>query len=337
MLALVLKFGWLAVKVLVTGANGFIGSHLVEALLERGDEVRCLLRPTSNRRWLEGLDYEEVAGALDDGGSLARAVAGVDVVYHSAGVTKARKAEMLYKVNAEGTANLADACLGRETPPLVVYVSSQAAAGPCREGDALRETEECAPVSHYGRSKLEGERALGKRAAQLPFVVLRPSAIYGPRDTEMYLFFKFINRGIEPTLGWDERYVSLCYISDVVDALLLAGRKEKARGEAYFIAHDEVWDWRGISRQAAAALGVRTFPVRIPKMVLFGAATVAELAATLSGKVATLSRERARVMCEELWVCDISKARDELNFAPRVGFAEGAKLTTAWYREQGWL
>jgi dihydroflavonol-4-reductase len=337
LLAFILYFGRLAVKALVTGANGFIGSHLVETLLGRGDEVRCLLRPTSNRRWLEGLDYEEVVGALDDRGALARAVAGVDVVYHSAGVTKARKAEMMYKVNAEGTANLADACLGRDTPPLVVYVSSQAAAGPCREGGALRETDECAPVSHYGRSKLEGERALGKRAAQLPYIILRPSTIYGPRDTEMYLFFKFINRGIEPTLGWDERYVSLCFISDLVDALLLAGGKEKARGEVYFIAHDEVWDWRGISRRAAAALGVRTFPVRIPKAVLFGAATVAELAATLSGKVATLSRERARVMWEELWVCDISKARDELNFAPRVGFAEGAKLATAWYREQGWL
>jgi dihydroflavonol-4-reductase len=337
LLALILYLRRLAVKVLVTGANGFIGSHLVEALLQRGDEVRCLLRPTSNRRWLEGLDYEEVVGALDDRGALARAVAGVDVVYHSAGVTKVRKAEMMYKVNAEGTANLADACLGRETPPYVVYVSSQAAAGPCREGDALREMDECAPVSHYGRSKLEGERALEKRAAQLPYIILRPSTIYGPRDTEMYLFFKFINRGIEPALGWDERYVSLCYISDLVDALLLAGGKEKAGGEVYFVAHDEVWDWRGISRQAAAALGVRTFPVRIPKAVLFGAATVAELAATLSGKVATLNRERARVMWEELWVCDISKARDELSFAPRVGFAEGAKLTAAWYREQGWL
>jgi dihydroflavonol-4-reductase len=327
----------LSVKALVTGANGFIGSHTVEALLARGDDVRCLLRPTSNRRWLEGLSYEAVLGTVDDRSSLASAVAGADVVYHCAGATKARKAESLYRVNAEGTANLADACLAQPSPPLLVYVSSQAAAGPCYASGARREVDECVPVSHYGRSKLEGERALERRGADLPFVIVRPSAVYGPRDTEMLLFFKFVNKGIEPALGWNDRYLSLCYVDDLVDAIMLAGREAKARGQVYFVAHDEVWDWRGVSRAAAAALGVKTRAVRVPKAVLFGAATIAELAATLSGKVATLNRERARVMMEELWVCDISKAREELGFAPRVGFAEGASLTAAWYREQGWL
>jgi dihydroflavonol-4-reductase len=296
-----------------------------------------LLRPASDRRWLEGADYEDVPGTLEDNGSLARAVAGVDVVYHCAGATKARNAELLYRVNGEGTANLADACLAQPEPPLFIYISSQAAAGPCGADGVRREADECAPVSDYGRSKLAGERALHKRATELPFVILRPSAVYGPRDTEMFLFFKFINRGIEPALGWDDRYVSLCYADDVVDAILLAGRGEGARGEAYFVAHDEVWDWRGVSRAAAAALGVKTRTVRVPKAVLFGAATIAELAATLSGKVATLNRERARVMLEELWVCDTNKARQELGFTPRVGFAEGARLTAAWYRQQGWL
>ena len=276
-------------------------------------------------------------GSLEDEESLARAVEGVDVVYHNAGATKARKAETLYRVNAGGTANLADACRARSTPPRFVYVSSQAAAGPCREGDALREGDACRPMSDYGRSKLEGERALKKRAAGLPFVIIRPSAVYGPRDTEVLLYFKFINRGIEPALGWDDRYVSLCYVSDLVDALLLAGGGAGAPGEAYFIAHDEVWNWRGISREVAAALGARTFPVRVPKAVLFGAATVAELAATLTGKVATLNRERVRVIMEEFWICDANRAKKELGFSPRVGFADGAKLTTAWYRQQGWL
>jgi len=321
----------------VTGGNGFIGSHLVEALLSKGADVRCLLRPTSDRRWLDGLDYEPVLGTLDDEDSLARAVVGADVVYHCAGATKARKAELLYRVNAEGTANLAEACLARPVPPFLVYVSSQAAAGPCGADGVRREADECIPVSHYGRSKLGGERALQKRAAELPFVILRPSAVYGPRDTEMFLFFKFINKGVEPALGWDDRYVSLCYVTDLVEALILAGSCERARGEVYFVAHDEVWDWRGVARETAAALGVKTRKVRVPKVVLFGAATIAELAATLSGKVATLNRERARVMLEELWVCDASKAKTELGFAPRVGFAEGAKLTTAWYRGQGWL
>lgn len=324
-------------KVLVTGANGFIGSHLVEALLAEGHAVRCLLRPASDRRWLAGLDYEEALGSLLEEETLARAVEGVDVVYHNAGVTKTRKAETFYRVNAGGTANLADACRARPTPPRFVYVSSQAAAGPCRETEALREEDACRPMSDYGRSKLEGERALKKRAADLPFVVIRPSAVYGPRDTEILLYFKYINRGIEPVLGWDDRYLSLCYVRDLVDALLSAGGGAGKLGEAYFIAHDEVWNWRGISREVAAALGVKTLPVRVPKAVLFGAATVAELAGTLTGKLGTLNRERARTMMEGLWVCDVHKAKAELGFSPRVGFAEGARLTTAWYRQQGWL
>jgi len=324
-------------KALVTGANGFIGSHLVEALRADDCDVRCLLRPTGDRRWLEGLRYEEAIGSLEDDGSLKRAVEGVDVVYHNAGATKARKGETLYRVNAGGTASLADVCLARETPPRFVYVSSQAAAGPCREGDALREADASRPMSDYGRSKLEGEQALKKRAPDLPFVIVRPSAVYGPRDTEVLLYFKFINRGIEPALGWDDRYVSLCYVSDLVDALLLAGRGAGVPGETYFVAHDEVWNWRRISGEIAAALGVKTLQVRVPKAILFGAATLAELAATLTGKVATLNRERARVMMEELWVCDVNKAKVELGFSPRVGFAEGARLTTAWYRQQGWL
>jgi nucleoside-diphosphate-sugar epimerase len=131
--------------------------------------------------------------------------------------------------------------------------------------------------------------------------------------------------------------VSLCYVDDLVEGLRRAATADGARGETYFVAHEEVWEWRGVAQEAAAALGVKTFPVRVPKAVLFGAATLAELAATFSGGVATLTRERARVMWEELWVCDVTKAKLELDFVPRTGFAAGAKLTTAWYREQGWL
>jgi len=325
-------------RALVTGANGFIGSHLVEALVARGDEVRALLRPTSDRRWLEGLDYAAVIGDLDDTSALEAAAAGVDVVYHVAGVTKARDDRDFMRVNARGTANVAAACSAQETPPRLVYVSSQAAAGPCGSGaGASREDEECLPITDYGQSKLDGERALAEYAAKLPYVILRPSAIYGPRDAEMFLFFKFLSHGVEPAFGRAARYVSLCYISDIVAALLLASEVDRARGQTYFVAHDEVWDWHRLSQAAAAALGVKARRVRMPEAVLFGAATIAELTAAVRGRAATLNRQKARDLVQRRWVCDISKAKDELGFAPAVGFEAGARRTASWYREQGWL
>jgi len=324
-------------KALVTGANGFIGSHLAAALRGRGCDVRCLLRPTADRRWLDGLDYEEAIGALDDRPALERAAAGVDVVYHCAGVTKARNDAAYHYVNAAGTDNLARACAAQGTPPLLVYLSSQAAAGPSLKRDAKGEGAACEPITGYGRSKLAGERALAARAGDLPYVVLRPSAVYGPRDTEMLVYFKFIARGVEPAIGWNDRVVSLCYVDDLVDAALLAAGTPAARGRTYFVAHDEVWDWRGLGRAAAAAFGVRARRVMVPKALLFGVATLAELAATFAGRSATLNREKARDLVQDGWVCDVTKAKTEIGFKPRVGFAEGARLTAAWYREQGWL
>lgn len=324
-------------RALVTGASGFVGSHLAAAVAARGAELRCLLRPSSNRRWLKDVAYEEVTGALDDVRSLEKAVAGVDVVFHCAGVTKARNEATYFYVNAKGTENLARACLKRETTPLFIYVSSQAAAGPCREEAPKSEVEVCEPITAYGRSKLAGEDFLRGCGGSMPFVILRPSAVYGPRDTELLTYFKFIARGVEPVIGWGDRYVSVCYITDLVDAILLAAEKEGARGQTYFIAHDEVWDWHRLGQMAAEAMGVKTRRLMVPKALLFGAATIAELAASFAGKAATLNREKARDLSQKRWVCDIGKAKRELGFTPRVGFAEGARLTVAWYRQQGWL
>ena len=324
-------------KALITGASGFIGSHLAGALAARGRDVRCLLRTTSSRRWLDGLDYETAEGALDDRGALARAVAGVDVVFHLAGLTKAREERDYFRANTEGTASLAAAAAARETPPLFVLCSSQAAAGPCREVEASTEAQACAPVTPYGKSKLAAEEVLARAGNRLPYVILRPAAVYGPRDTELLLYFKFIARRLEPAIGWEDSFVSLCYVDDLVAALVAAGERPGARGGTFFIAHDEVLSWRAVGARVAAALGVRATLVRVPKAVLFGAATVAELAATLTGGAATLNRAKARELAQKRWVVDVGRAKAALDFRPRVDFAAGAKLTAAWYRAEGWL
>lgn len=324
-------------KALITGAAGFIGSHVVERLLAEGDEVRCLVRPTTNRRWLRDAPVEFSVGDISSEADLVRATAGVDVVIHLAGITKTRDPSAYYAVNGDGTARLAEACLKHPTPPLFIYVSSQAAAGPCPPGGILSEDAPCHPVSAYGRSKLAGEQALAARAPHLPFVILRPSAIYGPRDNELLLFFKFIAAGVEPAIGWEDRRLNLCYVADLVDAITAAAKRPAAAGRTYFIAHDAVVSWREVAQTAAAALGVKTRRVTVPKAVVFGAALVAELAATLRGEAATLNREKAKELTQSRWVCDISRARRDLGFSPRVDLAAGVNATVAWYRQHGWL
>ena len=222
---------------IITGAAGFIGSHLVEALLQKGAEVRCLVRKSSDLKWIKGLAIEYAWGDCCDRASLKEAVKGVDLVFHSAGVTRAVKEETFYHVNADGTGNLIQACL-EYAPHLrrFIYLSSQAAAGPSRNGARKKETDPCEPVSDYGRSKRMGEEIVLAHAKRLPLVILRPSAVYGPRDKDIYVFFKFLSKRINPCLSDPAQRISLCHIQDLVQAVLLAAENPALPGEIFFVS-----------------------------------------------------------------------------------------------------
>ena len=197
-------------KALVTGGTGFIGSHLVEALLKKGIQVRCLLRKTSDLKWLEGLPIEVNWGDCNDKNSLREAVEGVEQVFHLAGVTKAVHEKTYFEVNAFGTENLIHACL--ENNPRIqkfIYLSSQAAAGPCRNGNKKKESDQCKPVSPYGQSKQMGEELAMAHAHELPLLILRPSAVYGPRERDIYTFFKLLSKRIKPCLPSKDQHISL--------------------------------------------------------------------------------------------------------------------------------
>lgn len=323
---------------LVTGGNGFIGSHLVEALLERGDDVRCLVRATSDLRWLEGLAVELTNGDCLDRDSLRAAVAGTDVVFHLAGVVRARKPETYYAVNQVGTRNLLDACeqhgSGLER---FVYVSSQAAAGPSCDGTPVTEADPPAPITHYGRSKLLGEEAVLAAQARLPVAVVRPPAVYGPRERDVYTYFKTVRRGFRPLLGWGDRRVSLCYVKDLVSGILLAGSKPQAIGQTYFVADEAEYTWEEIGLTIQRELGVKALRVRMPVFFLFSVSLFAEFFAKMFGHAALLNREKAREMAQRYWLCDAAKAREELGYCQEFGLQRGVAATAKWYQERGWL
>lgn len=323
-------------KVLVTGSNGFIGSHLVEALLARGYKVRCLVRRTSDLRWVRDLDVEFAYGDLSHKDSLKEGCRDIDLVFHLAGVTKAKDKKTYYRVNHIGTLNLLETCLALNLKRFV-YISSLAAAGPSRRGIPLTEKDEPRPITYYGESKLLGERAAEGFMDRIPITIIRPVVVYGPRDRDVLMFFRFVRRGIKPILGERERFVSIIHVRDLVQGIILAGESERAIGQTYFISNDEALSWLEVADIIARSLNRRTLTLKIPEVILAPVAYLSETLASLSGKPALLNRQKILEMKQRYWVCDNSKAKRELGFKPEIDIEEGIRETADWYERMGWL
>ena len=310
----------------------------MEALVQEGSHVRCLVRKTSDLKWLKGFPVEYAYGDCCDQASLVAAVKGVDHVFHLAGVTKAVQEKTYFEVNAHGTENLVNACV-EHNPDLqkFIYLSSQAAAGPSQNGCRKCEADACEPVSPYGRSKRRGEEFVLAHSREFPLVILRPPAVYGPRETDLYSYFKLLSKKIQPLFAAQNQHISLCYVQDVVQAILLASRQETSRGEIFFLSDGIDYRIDEIGDAFAKALGVTPIRFCVPKWAISGMASVSELFSRFSGKPPLLNRGKVEEMVQENWTCDITKARAALRFEPRIRLEEGARLTVDWYRKEDWL
>ena len=325
-------------KALVTGAAGFIGSHLVEALVREGAQVRCLVRPTTNRRWLQGLPVEWVYGDCRNPHSLVPVVQGVDQVFHLAGATRANTDAEFFEINATGTENLVRVC-AEHNPRLTKFVllSSQAAAGPGRPGMAKTETEPCEPISPYGRSKRRGEELALAFRNRVNLVILRPCAVYGPRDPDVLIIFQLAARRIKFHIAGLDQRISLCYADDVVDAVIRAGRSECPSGEIFFVADGREYSLRQIGDIFSNALGKKALRFPVPTRVIMALAWCAEAASRLTGKTCPLTKNKAKELVQANWVCDITKARATLGYNPRYDLKSGSRFTVEWYRKEKWL
>ncbi|MDO9531376.1 MAG: NAD-dependent epimerase/dehydratase family protein, partial [Deltaproteobacteria bacterium] len=296
-------------QALVTGAAGFIGSHLVEALLQRGVRVRCLVRPTSHLKWLKGLPVEIIYGDCREKDSLGPGVKDVDLVFHLAGATRAIDAKTYFEVNALGTDNLVQACLEHSTRlQKFIYLSSQAAAGPGRNGGKKKESDRSEPVSPYGMSKRRGEELALSQAHELPLLILRPAAVYGPRDKAFLFLFQCLAKRIKPSISGGVEHLSLCSVQDLVGAILLAASTRTQSGEIFFLSDGHDYRMEEINDVFAQAMGVTAFRLRLPAPVLFGIAAVGQYVSKISGKPVLISRGRAEELIQPNWLCDITKA-----------------------------
>jgi len=319
----------------VTGGTGFIGSHLVDLLLLRGCEVRCLVRDRSRLRWLQGKPVTIVEGDLHSRSQIQEVASGTDAVFHLAGVTAAGSWSAYREINAMGSRSVAAASLSARQPPDVfIYMSSLAAVGPGQSGEVVTESHVPHPVTNYGRSKLEGERIL-LEMGPLPLVVVRPSAVYGPRDREIYPLFKLASKGILPVFNPASR-ISLIHVGDLVDGVLLAAQKGRL-GETYFLTHPTPVEARALPHIMGEALGRRVRNVKVPFSVLKTAAAVSETWGRLSGNMPIFNRDKVSELTAEGLACAWEKAQRELEFRAGLDLAEGLVQTVKWYREQDWL
>jgi nucleoside-diphosphate-sugar epimerase len=324
-------------RVLVTGGHGFVGSHLVERLLAEGARVRCLNRRRDVPERLRGLDVEVVPGDLADGSGLAAAVAGRDEVWHLGALTRSRTRREMHAVNAEGTLRLAEAARAAGVGRRFVFCSSLAAAGPSPDGRPLTEAAPLSPVTAYGRSKLRAEEHLARLAGDLPFTVVRPPAVYGPRDGDFLGLFRAAARGWLPSMGDPGRRLSLVFVADLVAGLLAAGRSGATLGRAWFATAEPHVLQSDLADAVAGAVGRRGRPIALPTSTARLAGTLSSLWAQVSGRAPLLTRERVGELGEGHWVCTSAGLTAATGWRARTGLAEGFATTAAWYRDEGLL
>lgn len=319
-------------KALVTGATGFIGSFLVEALSRKGYEVTCLIRKTSNLKWLNHLSLQYLLGDLDDTASYAGNLAEFEYIFHLAGLTKADSARDFYHANAECTQKLVTTA-AEKNPALkrFLHVSSLAAAGPSIDGIPLIEDAPSSPVSVYGKSKLKGEKAVLSCKEMLPVTIVRPPAVYGPRDTDFLLVFKAVQKRLFP--DWGKSSYSLIYVEDLVQGIILAAEEEKSAEKVYYLADSRVYSNDDILEAMSAALGRKAFRLRLPRAILPALAVLLQKIQ----KKGIINPDKIQEIRYPHWICDPAKAMKEFGFHTETSMGEGFIKTADWYRKEKWL
>jgi dihydroflavonol-4-reductase len=329
---------WAMQKVLVTGASGFVGGHIVHRLHELGIPVRCLVRQTSDLAFIETLHPEMALGDVTAPAGLQRALEGVDAVIHCAGVTKAASADAYYRVNEEGCRKLYAAGMEfRSELRKIVHISSLAALGPSSVDRPVTEDSPPRPVSDYGRSKLAGQKIAESHMRDLPVSVVIPPAVYGPGDRDFLTYFKLVSRGIKLFVGRDSRCISLIHAGDLAAAVSLVLLNEGATGKSFLVDDGRIHTWTDVAEAIARAMGRKAVPLHLPVFAARTLGSAGDLLAKLTGKEILLSAQKVDEMIQSAWTCSAVRIRRELGFAPRYGLDEGIRNTLAWYRKKEWL
>ncbi len=329
-------------KILITGASGFIGSFIVEEALRQGFETWAVVRKSSSRSFLQDERIHFIELDLSSEEQLKEQLKEhqFDYVVHAAGVTKCLHKEDFFRINAEGTKNLVRALIALQMPlKRFVYISSLSIMGAIREEQPyqeIRESDKAQPNTAYGKSKIKAEEWLDT-VKGLPYVILRPTGVYGPRERDYFMMAKSIQAHTDFAVGFKQQDITFVYVTDVVQAVFLALEKGQT-GRRYFLSDGEVYQSSTFSDLIRKELGnpwwIRiTAPIWLLRVITF----CGEYIGHMTGKVTALNNDKYYIMRQRNWRCDIEPARQELGYAPKVKLAEGVHRSIQWYKENGWL
>ncbi len=322
----------------VTGANGFVGSHLVDTLLSKGLKVRCIVRKSSSLKWLDKKNIEIFDSGLFDKEGLREAFNGANYIYHVAGVVKSKTKEGYFKGNVETTRNLLEVAIENSTTiKRFLVVSSQTVSGPSTDGHPVNEETQCNPITTYGRSKLEEEKLVLSYKDRLPITICRAPAVYGERDTEIFIYFQTFSKGLTTTIGFNKKELSLIHAVDLVEGFYLAAMSEKAKGEIYFIGSEKFYTWQEINSITSKILNKKPIIIKVPHFLVYTIASVAQFFAMFSSKPATLNIEKAKDITQQYWTCDTSKAMKDFGYRQKISIEDGIKRTCDWYKQMKWI
>ena len=324
-------------NVLLTGASGFVGSHILDCLMERGIATRVLLRQSSSDEFIAGhlASVQRSEGSIGKPDTLRAAIQGATHVIHCAGLVKALTLREFHEVNQIGTRNLIDAANACGIDRFI-HVSSLAAAGPGTADAPAHEADEPHPVSEYGRSKLAGELEVANRC-QPAFVIIRPPAVYGPRDREFLRLFRAVRSGFLPDVGCGRQALSLVFVEDLARVIVDCLEHPAAAGKVFFAANPEVKTAREFGSLVARELQKRPWHVPIPVPLLWPVCWGQQLVSQLTGKANVLSGQKYAELRAPGWVCEASRLKTELGLECPTTLAEGVHRTARAYQADGWL
>jgi nucleoside-diphosphate-sugar epimerase len=327
-------------RVLLTGATGFVGSHLVDSLLKNNFEVIAAVRHSSNTDSLQNKDITIAKVDFHDIALLQNLIetSKPQYVLHNAGLTKTLKKEDYYKANVDILSNIVNAiALANFKPLKLLFVSSLAAFGPLPFDSDLKinNTTVPKPITTYGKSKLAAEAIL-KNQNQLDFIIVRPTAVYGPGEKDIFQMFELVSKNFEINFGTKEQKLTLIYVKDLVDviiALMLSNIKNKS----YFVTDGKHYSGATFLGQIKSTLNKKTIKIKLPLLLLQTMAYFSEKYSNLTGNPAALNKEKVAELVAENWICDIEDLQKDINFKPKYNLKQGVEETTEWYKVNKWL